>query len=59
MWARITTPADSAILEIPEDTHAAVIVMTVRIVDTSGMVIEYGVDVGGPGSRWAKEESVE
>ncbi|MEF2529985.1 GntR family transcriptional regulator [Streptomyces sp. CS62] len=56
MWARITTPADAGPLEIPEDTKAAVIVMTVRIVDTSGMTIEYGVDVGGPGRRWTKEE---
>lgn len=40
MWARTTTPADSAILEIPEDTRATVIVMTVRVVDTSGMTIE-------------------
>lgn len=56
MWARNTTPADAGPLEIPEDTKAAVIVMTVRIVDTSGMTIEYGVDVGGPGRRWTKEE---
>lgn len=59
MWARITTPADAVLLEIPEDTRAAVIVLTVRIVDTSGMTIEYGVDVGGPGSRWTREESTE
>ncbi|MCX4720019.1 GntR family transcriptional regulator [Streptomyces virginiae] len=58
MWARITTPADAATLEITEDARAAVIVLTVRVVDTSGMTIEYGVDVGGPGSRWAKEEFV-
>ncbi|WTV02071.1 UTRA domain-containing protein [Streptomyces sp. NBC_00045] len=58
MWARITTPADAGTLEIPEDARAAVIVLTVRVVDTNGMTIEYGVDVGGPGSRWAKEESV-
>lgn len=59
MWPRITTPADTALLEIPEDTRAAVIILTVRIVDTSGMTIEYGVDVGGPGRRWTKEESSE
>ncbi|MCX5014245.1 GntR family transcriptional regulator [Streptomyces sp. NBC_00555] len=59
MWARTTTPADAGSLEIPEDTRAAVIVLTVRIVDTSGMTIEYGVDLGGPGCRWAKEESAE
>lgn len=56
LWARITTPADAGPLEIPEDTRAAVIVMTVRIIDTSGITIEYGVDVGGPGRRWTKEE---
>ncbi|MFJ5547013.1 GntR family transcriptional regulator [Streptomyces sp. NPDC093225] len=58
MWAQITTPADAGLLEIPADTRAAVIVMTVRIVDASGATIEYGVDLGGPGSRWAKEESI-
>ncbi|MGQ7754848.1 GntR family transcriptional regulator (plasmid) [Streptomyces sp. WC2508] len=56
MWARITTPTDAGLLEIPEDTTAAVIVLTVRILDTSGMTIEYGVDIGGPGRRWTKEE---
>ncbi|MFB8314722.1 GntR family transcriptional regulator [Streptomyces sp. NPDC055961] len=59
MWARITTPGDAAVLEIPEDTKAAVIILTVRIIDTSGMTIEYGVDIGGPGSHWTKEESAE
>ncbi|MGW7268264.1 GntR family transcriptional regulator [Streptomyces sp. NPDC054842] len=57
MWARLTTPADARLLEIPEDTQAAVIVMTVRVIDSSGMTIEFGVDVGGPGRRWTKEES--
>jgi DNA-binding GntR family transcriptional regulator len=57
MWARITTPADAGPLEIPEDTQAAVIVMTVRVVDSGGVTIEYGVDVGGPGRRWTKEEA--
>ncbi|MFE6166225.1 GntR family transcriptional regulator, partial [Streptomyces sp. NPDC056486] len=56
MWGRITTAADAGPLEIPEDTKAAVIVLTVRIVDTSGMTLEYGVDIGGPGRRWTKEE---
>ncbi|MEH0467183.1 GntR family transcriptional regulator [Streptomyces acidiscabies] len=59
MWARITTPTDAGLLEIPEDTRAAVIVLTVRVVDTSGMTIEYGVDVGGPGRHWTREESTE
>ncbi|MEU2086772.1 GntR family transcriptional regulator [Streptomyces albus] len=58
MWPRITTPADAAPLEIPEDTQAAVIVMTVQVIDTSGMTIEYGVDIGGPGRRWTKEEAI-
>lgn len=57
MWARITTPADAGPLEIAEGTQAAVIVLTVRVVDSSGMAIEYGVDVGGPGCRWTREES--
>ncbi|OYP10073.1 hypothetical protein CFC35_41900 [Streptomyces sp. FBKL.4005] len=59
MWSRITTPADAATLEIPEDTRAAVTVLTVRVVDTSGRTIEYGVDVGGPGRRWTKEEVIQ
>ncbi|MFF4249484.1 GntR family transcriptional regulator [Streptomyces sp. NPDC001822] len=58
MWARITTPADAATLEIPEDTQAAVTVLTVRVVDTGDVTIEYGVDVGGPGRRWTKEEVI-
>ncbi|GHB75829.1 GntR family transcriptional regulator [Streptomyces xanthochromogenes] len=57
MWARNTTPADAGPLEIPEDTRAAVIVLTVRVIDSAGVVIEYGVDVGGPGRRWTREES--
>ncbi|MEU2076634.1 GntR family transcriptional regulator [Streptomyces sp. NPDC013489] len=59
MWARITAPADAGPLEIPEDTRAAVIVSTVRVIDSAGVVIEYGVDVGGPDRRWTKEESTE
>lgn len=59
MWARITTPADAGPLEIPEDTRAAVIVLTVRVVDTGGVPIEYGIDVGGPGRRWTKEEATQ
>lgn len=59
MWARITSPADAATLEIPEDTREAVIVLTVRVIDSGGVVIEYGVDVGGPGHHWTKEESTE
>ncbi|MEU2146890.1 GntR family transcriptional regulator [Streptomyces globisporus] len=58
MWARITTPADAGPLEIPQDTRAAVIVLTVRVIDSDGGVIEYGVDVGGPDRRWTKEESI-
>lgn len=59
MWARITSPADAGPLEIPEDTREAVIVLTVQVIDSGGVVIEYGVDVGGPGRRWTKEESTE
>ena len=59
MWTRLTTPADAAPLEIPEDTHAAVIVMTVQVRDTSGETIEYGVDLGAPGRRWTREEVVQ
>ncbi|MET7649016.1 GntR family transcriptional regulator [Streptomyces sp. NPDC005426] len=59
MWARITTPADAATLEIPEDTQAAVTVLTVRVVDTGDVTIEYGLDVGGPGRRWTKEEVIQ
>jgi|GEM_PF-6264635 len=57
MWARITTPADAGPLEIPPDTQAAIIVLTVRVVDRSGRTIEYGVDLGGPGRRWTREEA--
>jgi hypothetical protein len=59
MWARITDPADAGPLEIPQETRAAVIVSTVRVIDSSGVVIEYGVDLGGPDRRWTKEESTE
>lgn len=57
MWARLATAADAGPLEIPENTLAAVIVLTVKVIDSSGMTIEYGVDIGGPGSRWTREDS--
>lgn len=57
MWARTTTPADAGPLEIPEETQAAVIVMTVRVIDSGNVTIEYGVDLGGPARRWTREEA--
>lgn len=54
--ARDTTPEQAALLELPTGTRAPILVMTNRFVDTSGMTIEYGVDLGSPGRRWTKDE---
>ncbi|MFF4902576.1 GntR family transcriptional regulator [Streptomyces sp. NPDC001068] len=57
MWPRITTPSDAVPLEIPEETRAPVIVLTVQVIDSDESVIEYGVDIGGPDRRWTREET--
>ncbi|MFF2630859.1 GntR family transcriptional regulator [Kitasatospora griseola] len=48
--ARIATPDDLELLELPSDTvTAAILVLTARFLDGQGRVLEYGVDIGAPG----------
>ncbi|MDQ0832794.1 DNA-binding GntR family transcriptional regulator [Streptomyces achromogenes] len=58
--ARVITPEYARLLELdPEDSLAEpVVVMTARFVDSEGNVVEYGVDLGGPGRTWRTESEV-
>ncbi|MFD4096684.1 GntR family transcriptional regulator [Streptomyces albidoflavus] len=47
--ARLATKDDLALLGLPAETVAAVLVMTVQFLDIDGDVLEYGVDIGAPG----------
>lgn len=58
--ARLLTPEDAQLLEL--DPEAAprdpVVVMTAKFVDSEGTVVEYGVDLGGPGRTWQTASEV-
>ncbi|NEC85225.1 GntR family transcriptional regulator [Streptomyces sp. SID12501] len=58
--ARLLTPEDAELLEL--DTARLpmepVVVMTAKFVDSEGNVVEYGVDLGGPGRAWRTESEV-
>ncbi|MEU8644062.1 GntR family transcriptional regulator [Streptomyces sp. NPDC048674] len=58
--ARLLTPEYSRLLELHEDSSPleAVVVMTAKFVDSEGSVVEYGVDLGGPGRTWRTESEV-
>ncbi|MFF9156474.1 GntR family transcriptional regulator [Streptomyces sp. NPDC014846] len=58
--ARLLTTEDAMLLELdprnlPPDP---VVVMTAKFIDTEGSVVEYGVDLGGPGRTWRTESEV-
>ncbi|MGV9754470.1 GntR family transcriptional regulator [Streptomyces tricolor] len=58
--ARLLTPEDAELLELdpgkpPTDP---VVVMTAKFVDSEGEVVEYGVDLGGPGRTWRTESEI-
>ncbi|MEU1377973.1 GntR family transcriptional regulator [Streptomyces triculaminicus] len=47
--ARIATEQDLELLELEQDTVAAILVLTARFLDADDQVLEYGVDLGAPG----------
>ncbi|MET7697116.1 GntR family transcriptional regulator [Streptomyces sp. NPDC005485] len=58
--ARVLTPEDAELLELDPVKPPAepVVVMTAKFVDSDGEVVEYGVDLGGPGRTWRTESEV-
>ncbi|NXY94529.1 GntR family transcriptional regulator [Streptomyces sp. BR123] len=58
--ARLLTPTDAELLELDPANPPAdpVVVMTAKFVDNAGNVVEYGVDLGGPGRTWRTESEV-
>jgi DNA-binding GntR family transcriptional regulator len=58
--ARLLTAEDAQLLELdPENPPTEpVVVMTAKFIDTEGNVVEYGVDLGGPGRTWRTESEV-
>lgn len=58
--ARLLTAEDAQLLELdPENPPAEpVVVMTAKFIDSEGNVVEYGVDLGGPGRTWRTESEV-
>lgn len=58
--ARLLTPEDAELLELDpaEPPKEPVVVMTAKFVDSEGNVVEYGVDLGGPGRKWRTESEV-
>ncbi|QFQ98359.1 GntR family transcriptional regulator [Streptomyces phaeolivaceus] len=58
--ARLLTAEDAELLELDpaEPPTEPVVVMTAKFVDSEGNVVEYGVDLGGPGRKWRTESEV-
>ncbi|WP_103544655.1 GntR family transcriptional regulator [Streptomyces sp. SM1] len=58
--ARLLTPEDARLLELNPAQPPAdpVVVMTAKFVDSESNVVEYGVDLGGPGRTWRTESEV-
>ncbi|TSB24027.1 GntR family transcriptional regulator [Streptomyces benahoarensis] len=58
--ARLLTPEDAELLELDTANPSTepVVVMTAKFVDSAGNVVEYGVDLGGPGRTWLSESEV-
>lgn len=58
--ARLLTAEDTKHLELdPENPPAEpVVVMTAKFIDSENNVVEYGVDLGGPGRTWRTESEV-
>lgn len=58
--ARLLSPEDAALLELDPANPPAepVVVMTAKFVDSESNVVEYGVDLGGPGRKWRTESQV-
>lgn len=58
--ARLLTAEDARLLELDSENPPAepVVVMTAKFIDSEGNVVEYGVDLGGPGRTWRTESEV-
>lgn len=58
--ARLSTAEDAQLLELdPENLPTEpVVVMTAKFIDGEGNIVEYGVDLGGPGRTWRTESEV-
>ncbi|MGY3204067.1 GntR family transcriptional regulator [Streptomyces sp. TE5632] len=58
--ARLLTPEDARLLELNAAQPPAepVVVMTAKFIDSESNVVEYGVDLGGPGRTWRTESEV-
>ncbi|MER5909329.1 GntR family transcriptional regulator [Streptomyces sp. NPDC001982] len=58
--ARLLTPEDANLLELDSSKSwtEPVVVMTAKFLDSEGSVVEYGVDLGGPGRTWRTESEV-
>jgi DNA-binding GntR family transcriptional regulator len=58
--ARPLTPEYVELLELDPESPPAepVVVMTAKFVNNEGNVVEYGVDLGGPGRTWRTESEV-
>ncbi|MEY9992609.1 DNA-binding GntR family transcriptional regulator [Streptomyces sp. V4I8] len=58
--ARLLKPEDAELLELDAAKMPTepVVVMTAKFLDVAGNVVEYGVDLGGPGRSWRTESEV-
>lgn len=58
--ARLLTAEDAQLLELDSDNPPTepVVVMTAKFLDSDGGVVEYGVDLGGPGRTWRTESEI-
>lgn len=58
--ARLLTSKDAQLLSwtLPSRRMEPVVVMTAKFVDSESNVVEYGVDLGGPGRTWRTESEV-
>ncbi|MEU5076737.1 GntR family transcriptional regulator [Streptomyces asoensis] len=58
--ARLLTQEYARLLELDPDNLPSepVVVMTAKFVDSEGNIVEYGVDLGGPGRTWRTESEV-
>lgn len=58
--ARLLTSEDAQLLELDPESPPAepVVVMTAKFIDSENNIVEYGVDLGGPGRTWRTESEV-
>jgi DNA-binding GntR family transcriptional regulator len=56
--SRITTREDAQLLELQPNTMAPIVVMTAKFTNIDGKVVEYGVDLGGPGRTWSAHSEI-